>query len=213
MLHIEQMVFNPFQENTYIVYADNGDCAIIDPGMLFEQEQEQLVEKISSLKVVPRLLLQTHLHVDHVLGSRFVSEKYGLELMAHEADEFLIGQFRNMAAAFGMDIDEDPPAPVHKLKDGDPVKLGDVSFEVIHIPGHSPGGIVFYSSEEKVLFAGDVLFKGSVGRSDLPRGNQHELIDRIKKRLLVLPDNVTVYPGHGPFTTIGEERSTNPFLQ
>lgn len=213
MLHIEHMVFNPFQENTYIVYTDNGDCAIVDPGMLFEHENAQLKEKISELNVIPRLLLQTHLHVDHVLGMRFVSEKYGLEPLAHEADKFLIGQTRNMAAAFGMEINEDPPVPSFSLKDGDTVELGDVFFEVIHVPGHSPGGIVFYSGKEKVLIAGDVLFKGSIGRSDLPGGSQHELIDGIRNRLLTLPDDVTVYPGHGPITTIGDERWTNPFLQ
>ena len=212
MLHIESLIFNPFQENTFIVYNDNGDCAIVDPGMLFDHEQDRLVEKISELNVVPRLLLQTHLHVDHVLGTRFVLEKYGLEPMAHEGDEFLIGETKNMAASFGMAVDRDPPVPSVHLNHGDTVKLGHETFEVIHVPGHSPGGIAFYSAENKVLLAGDVLFKGSIGRTDLPGGDYQQLIDGIKRRLMVLPDDVDVYPGHGPKTTIGEEKRTNPFL-
>ncbi|MGQ1889034.1 MBL fold metallo-hydrolase [Thermophagus sp. OGC60D27] len=212
MLHIEPLVFNPFQENTLIVYTDSGECAIVDPGMLFDHEEARLVEKIAELKVVPRLLLQTHLHVDHVLGTRFVSEKYGLDPMAHEGDEFLIGQTKSMAASFGMAVDRDPPVPAVHLNHGDRVELGATTFEVIHVPGHSPGGIAFYSAENKVLLAGDILFKGSVGRSDLPGGNHKLLIDGIKSRLMVLPDDVVVYPGHGPKTTIGEEKRTNPFL-
>ena len=213
MIHLESLVFNPFQENTYLVYTDNGDCAIVDPGMLFPHEEERLVEKVEGLNLRPKLLLQTHLHVDHVLGTGFVSKKWGLEPIGHEGDAFLVERTKEMAAAFGMDLDENPPYPARYLNHGDRIELGDVSFEVIHVPGHSPGGIAFYCAEEKVLLAGDVLFKGSIGRSDLPGGNQHELIDGIREKLLILPDDVTVYSGHGPKTTIGEEKRTNPFLQ
>ncbi|WP_462318795.1 MBL fold metallo-hydrolase [Marinilabilia sp.] len=213
MLNIETLVFNPFQENTYIVYTGNKECAIVDPGMLFPQEEEMLEDRINSLGLTPKLLLQTHLHVDHVLGAAFVANKWGIGPMAHEGDDFLVGQAKTMAAGFGMDLKENPPAPVKHLKEGDIVELGDVKFEVIHLPGHSPGGIAFYAKNEKVLLVGDVLFKGSIGRSDLPGGNQHELIDAIRNKLLVLPDDVKVYSGHGPVTTIGEEKKTNPFLQ
>ena len=213
MVHVESLIFNPFQENTYLVYTDNGECAIVDPGMLFPHEEERLVKRIEELKLQPQLLLQTHLHVDHVLGTNFVVKKWGLETIGHEADAFLVERTKEMAASFGMDLTENPPYPTKFVEHGDHVTLGDVSFEVIHVPGHSPGGIAFYASAEKVLLAGDVLFKGSVGRSDLPGGNQHELIDGIREKLLGLPDEVTVYSGHGPITTIGEERTTNPFLQ
>lgn len=212
MLKIECLVFNPFQENTYIVYTETGEGAIVDPGMLFDHERSLLVEKITELKVNPQLLLQTHLHVDHVLGTRFVLEKYGLKPMAHEGDTFLIDQTQSMAASFGMEVDENPPLPSVYLKHGDVVELGDTKLEVIHVPGHSPGGIAFYSAEEKILLAGDILFKGSVGRSDLPGGDHQKLIDGIKSRLMILPEDVIVYPGHGPKTTIGDEKRTNPFL-
>lgn len=213
MLHIEPLVFNPFQENTYLAYTDKGECGIVDPGMLFPEEEQKLVSRIENLNLKPQMLLQTHLHVDHVLGVAFVEKKWGLKPMAHEGDEFLIPRTIEMAAQFGMELEQNPPFPDRRLKDGDVLKLGDISFEVIHIPGHSPGGIVFYSEAEKTLLAGDVLFKGSIGRSDLPGGNQHELIDGIRNRLLALPDDVKVFPGHGPVTSIGEERRTNPFLQ
>jgi hydroxyacylglutathione hydrolase len=213
MLYIESLVCNPFQENTYVVYNDKRECAIVDPGMLFPQEEQRLVKRIEELELTPKLLLHTHLHVDHVLGTSFVARKWGLEPMAHEGDDFLIGQIKTMAARFGMDVKENPPVPSKHLIDGDIVELGDVKFEVFHLPGHSPGGIAFYVKDEKVLLVGDVLFKGSIGRSDLPGGNQYELIDAIRSRLLVLPDDVKVYAGHGPVTTIGEERRSNPFLQ
>ncbi|PWD99292.1 MBL fold metallo-hydrolase [Marinilabilia rubra] len=213
MIYVENLVFNPFQENTYIVYNDKKDCAIVDPGMLFPQEEEMLVDRINSLGLTPKLLLQTHLHVDHVLGAAFVAKTWGILPMAHEGDDFLVGQAKNMAAGFGMDLKENPPAPDKHLREGDIIELGEVKFEVIHLPGHSPGGIAFYAKDEKVLLVGDVLFKGSVGRSDLPGGNQHELIDAIQTKLLVLPEDVKVYSGHGPVTTIGEEKRTNPFLQ
>lgn len=213
MLHVKELVFNPFQENTYIVYTEKGSCAIVDPGTLFSGEEQKLVEQVERLKVKPAMLLQTHLHLDHVFGTTFVSRQWGLKPFAHEADEFFIPRTVTMAAQFGVELPENPPVPGKYLEDGDVLELDDHSFEVIHIPGHSPGGIVFYFEQEKVLLSGDVLFKGSIGRSDLPGGNQNDLIEGIQKRLLTLPDDVKVYPGHGPVTTIGEERRTNPFLQ
>ncbi len=213
MLNIETFVFNPFLENTYIAYTHNGECAIVDPGMLFPEEEQRLVDSIDNLKLKPQMLLQTHLHLDHVFGTAFVSRQWGLKPIAHEKDEFMISRTIEMAKEFGVELKENPPTPGKYLKDGDVLKLGAYAFQVIHVPGHSPGGIVFYCKEENVLLAGDVLFNGSIGRSDLPGGNQLELIDGIRKRLLTLPDEVTVYPGHGPVTTIGEEKRNNPFLQ
>jgi hydroxyacylglutathione hydrolase len=213
MLHVKSLVFSPFQENTYIVYSDNNECAIVDPGMFFPGEEQDLVSFLQQMELKPVKLLQTHLHLDHVFGTSFVYRQYGLKPMAHEDDAFFTERTIEMAAQFGLELSENPPAPVKFLKDKELVRLGEVTFEVIHIPGHSPGGILFYCKEEKVLLAGDVLFKGSIGRSDLPGGNQHDLIEGIRCRILTLPDDVTIYPGHGPITTIGEEKRTNPFLQ
>jgi len=212
MLEIHTLVFNPFQENTYLLFDDTKECAIIDPGMLTEAEQDKLVAVINQLGLKPVVALQTHLHVDHVLGCGFVLEKYGLSPMAHKADEFFLEITKSYAQQFGIIIQQNPPALGGYLNHNDEVKFGNTALKVIHIPGHSPGGILFYNEPSGILVAGDVLFKGSVGRSDLPGGNHHELIDGINEKLMILPDDVKVYPGHGPSTTIGLERSGNPFL-
>ncbi|MGM0375802.1 MAG: MBL fold metallo-hydrolase [Bacteroidota bacterium] len=212
MLNIETQVFSPFQENTYIVYTDTGACAIVDPGMLFPEEQDKLVSRLQELGLEPEMLLQTHLHLDHVFGTSFVAGKWGLKPVAHKGDHFLIEHTKDMASEFGVQLPENPPEPEKWLEDGDQVNLGEDVLKVIHVPGHSPGGIVFYHEVQKILLSGDVLFKGSIGRSDLPGGDQQALIEGILQKLLVLPDDVQVYPGHGPATTIGEEKQTNPFL-
>ena len=212
MLQIKTLVFNPFQENTYLLYDETKECAIVDAGMLSAAENQILVDTIDQLGVRPVKLLQTHLHLDHVFGARFVLEKYGLSPIAHVADEFLIGQTVEYARQFGVTIAENPPSLISTLADGDMVTIGNSSLEVIHLPGHSPGGIGFYQPQDKLLIVGDVLFNGSVGRSDLPGGDHNVLIKGIQDRLMQLPDNVAVYPGHGPTTTIGQERESNPFF-
>jgi len=212
MLQIHTLTFNPFQENTYLLYDETKECAIVDPGMYSPAEQDTLVNAIEKLGLKPVLAIQTHLHVDHVLGCGFVLEKYGLAPKAHAADEFFIENTQAYARQFGLSIDKNPPALGAYLKDGDEVKFGTTILKVIHVPGHSPGGVLFYDVQSGILVSGDVLFQGSVGRSDLPGGNQHELIDGIQEKLMILPDGVKVYPGHGPSTTIGFERTNNPFL-
>ncbi len=213
MLQIETLVFNPFQENTYLLYDESSrECAIVDPGMISPEEEQMLVERVESLKLKPMLLLQTHLHLDHVFGTGFVVKKWNLTPQAHQADTFLIERTIEQASQFGVSLAENPPSPGKYLNEGDKLSLGSVLLKVLHVPGHSPGGIVFYCEEEKVLVAGDVLFKGSIGRTDLPGGEHHLLIEGIMEKLMVLPDEVVVYPGHGPTTTIGTERRSNPFL-
>lgn len=212
MLQIHTMVFSPFQENTYLLYDETNQCAIVDPGMLSVAEEEMLVQTIGQLGLTPVLALQTHLHIDHVFGSRFVFEKYGLAPRAHSADAFLLNGIQDYARQFGIGQMKNPPELGGVLNEDDVVNFGNTTLKVIHVPGHSPGGILFYNAEAALLVAGDVLFRGSVGRSDLPGGNQHELIDGIHAKLMVLPDEVKVYPGHGPATTIGYERAHNPFL-
>jgi glyoxylase-like metal-dependent hydrolase (beta-lactamase superfamily II) len=212
MLQVKTLVFNPFQENTYLLFDETNECAIVDAGMLTAGENQLLVDTIDQLGVRPVKLLQTHLHLDHVFGARFVLQKYGLSPIAHAADEFLIDETVELASQFGITIAENPPRPLSTLADGDIVTIGHSSLEVIHLPGHSPGGIGFYEPQEGLLIVGDVLFNGSVGRSDLPGGDHNELINGIQTRLMTMPDDVVVYPGHGPVTTIGQERVSNSFL-
>lgn len=212
MLQVLTFVFNPFQENTYLLFDETGECAIVDPGMLFDNERNELVAAIQSNGLKPVKLLQTHLHLDHVFGTRFACEKFNLVPEAHAYDEFFIAQSKEYALQFGFNIDSNPPPIGKYLVAGDVVKFGNVSLMVIHVPGHSPGSILFYDVNSKVLIAGDVLFQGSVGRGDLPKGDHNLLIKGINEKLMVLSDDVEVYPGHGPRTTIGRERATNPFL-
>ncbi|TCO09698.1 MBL fold metallo-hydrolase [Natronoflexus pectinivorans] len=212
MIQVKNLVYNPFQENTYIVYDESKECVIFDPGMLSDQECQHFSDEIESLGVKPVKLLQTHLHLDHVFGTSYVSKTYELDPVSHKDDLFFLEQTQDYALQFGLEVKEKPPVPKEFLTEGDEVRFGNTVFKVIHIPGHSPGGILFYNEESKTLFSGDVLFQGSVGRSDLPGGNHESLIKGIQEKLMVLPDDVVVYSGHGPSTTIGKERYNNPFL-
>ncbi len=213
MLKVERFTFNPFQENSYIVYDEKTrECAIFDPGMLFDHENEELTNRIDELKLRPIFLLQTHLHLDHVFGMGFVKEKYGLSPIAHKADEYYLSETVEYSKQFGINLQSEPPAVGSYLDEGDSVKIGNHELDIFHIPGHSPGSIVFYSKEFKFIIGGDVLFHGSIGRTDMPGGSHETLINGIKNKLMVLPDDIVVYSGHGPETTIGQERVYNPFL-
>ncbi len=211
-MQVKSLTFNPFQENAFIIYDETAECAIVDPGMLTADEEALLIATIQELGLKPVKLLQTHLHLDHVFGTGFVADHYGLKPEAHEADLPFIVQHKEYARSFGVEVAANPPTPEVFLKDGDEVKFGHTTLEVRHIPGHSPGGLVFYHKETGIVIAGDALFSGSVGRSDLPGGNHEQLISAIQEKLMTLPDEVVVYPGHGPQTTIGEERKSNPYL-
>ncbi|GAO29496.1 MBL fold metallo-hydrolase [Geofilum rubicundum] len=211
-MQVKSLIFNPFQENTLILYDGTKECAIVDPGMLTSEEEGLLTTTIQELGLKPVKLLQTHLHLDHVFGTAFVTDHYGLEPEAHEADLPFIDQHKEYARTFGVEVASNPPKPRIFLKEGDEVKFGDTTLQVRHIPGHSPGGIVFYNEKAGIVIAGDALFSGSVGRSDLPGGNHEDLISSIHAKLMSLPDEVVVYPGHGPKTSIGQERTSNPYL-
>jgi glyoxylase-like metal-dependent hydrolase (beta-lactamase superfamily II) len=211
-MNIDILPINPWQENTYILSDETMECVIIDPGCLSPEERESVANFIADKGYKPVRLLQTHMHLDHVFGSKFIAEKYNLKLEAHKDDEFWGEQTVEYAANFGMQLDSNPPAIGNYLNEGDVVSFGNSRLEVIHVPGHSPGGIVFYSKEEKIAIVGDVLFRESIGRADLPGGDFDTLVSSIKQKLLVLDDDVNVYPGHGPSSTIGHERANNPFL-
>jgi hydroxyacylglutathione hydrolase len=211
-MQVKSLIFNPFQENTLILYDGTKECAIVDPGMLTPEEEALLTTTVEELGLKPVRLLQTHLHLDHVFGTAFVVDHYGLEPEAHEADLPFIAQHKEYARTFGVEVTSNPPTPKIFLKDGDEVQFGDTTLQVRHIPGHSPGGIVFYNEKAGIVIAGDALFSGSVGRSDLPGGNHEDLISAIHNQLMSLSDEVVVYPGHGPQTSIGQERRNNPYL-
>ena len=211
MLYLKSFIFNPFQENTYLLYDDEGSVFIIDPGNSNNEENTVLKKFIDEKKLKPQRLLLTHGHIDHVLGNRFAFDTYGLLPEVHKDDLFFIERVPQSAAMYGLNV-EASPLPSQFLKEGDKIMLGKYEFDCLFTPGHSPGSLSFYNKENKLLIGGDVLFRGSIGRSDLPMGDHDTLIGSIKEKLLILDDDVKVYSGHGPSTTIGYERQNNPFL-
>lgn len=209
---IKIFTFNPFQENTYLIYDDNKNAAIIDAGCMTEIEKNTLSKFISEQELQVKRILNTHLHIDHQFGNRYVSEKYGLKPEAAKEDEFLLERIAEQSKMFGLPAQEKPQEIGSYIEDNQEIKIGDISLKAIHAPGHSPGSMCLYAEKEGVLFAGDVLFHGSIGRTDLPQGDYATLIRSITNRLLVLPDETVVYCGHGPATTIGNEKINNPYL-
>ena len=212
MIQIKSFTFNPFSENTYVLYDESNDCIIIDPGTSHKAEENELVQFIENYHLKPVRLLNTHCHIDHILGNKFVSEKYGLSLEAHELESDNIRRADSYAAMFGMNSLNTPPIAKY-LNEGDVISFGHSKLEVLFTPGHAPGHVMFYDPLQQVVIGGDVLFRESIGRTDLPGGNFNTLIQSIQNKLFVLNDDVVVYSGHGPETTIGYEKQYNPFLQ
>ncbi|MNN42252.1 putative metallo-hydrolase [compost metagenome] len=212
MLQIKTFTFNPYQENTYLLYNEEGNALIIDPGMYGEKEQVEFLTFVDLHNLTPQLLLNTHCHIDHVLGNYFIHEKFDLLPQFHEGELSTLIAVQNYAPQMGFRYDISPIGEVF-LKDGDKIQIDNDELEVILAPGHSPAHICFYSASQKFLIGGDVLFRNSIGRTDLPGGNHQQLLDNIKQRLYTLPDDTIVYPGHGPSTTIGFEKNSNPFIQ
>lgn len=207
--------FNPIGENTYVAYDETKECVIIDPGCFFPDEKAHLLNFILDNDLVVNHLLNTHLHFDHVFGNNFIYEQFHLETEANKGDEFLLEQMPKQLQMFGFDGEEVTQIPkIGKyLNENDIVTFGNQKLIVLQVPGHSPGSIVFYNQDAGCVFVGDVLFRGSVGRTDLAGGNQQQLITGIKEKLLTLPAETVVYSGHGPLTTIGEEIRSNFYLQ
>ncbi len=211
MIAVQQLTFSPIQENTYVLYNESGEAFIIDPGMYFPAEKQALKEYLDSNELRLTKLLQTHCHLDHVFGSKWVHETYGLEMHLHPLEEKVLSFAPASGQMWGLNFDN-YSGPLHFLNEGDEVLLAGDKLEVLFAPGHSPGSICFYCRAQKFIIGGDVLFDGSIGRTDLPGGDHATLISSIKQKLLVLDDDVIVYSGHGPQTTIGKERRSNPFL-
>jgi hydroxyacylglutathione hydrolase len=211
MIKINKFIVNPLQENSYVISNENGECIFVDPGFFFPQEHEEIRNYISENNLNPVLIANTHCHFDHIMGVEFLRKEYNIPFHAHPEDVFWIDKAIEQGKMFGFEINP-VKQPDSFLDERKPLKLGNSSFEIILVPGHSPGHVVFYSEEEGILIAGDVLFNGSIGRTDLPGGDYNTLISHIKNKLFGLPAETKIYCGHGPETTIGFEKKTNPFL-
>lgn len=210
MLHIKSFEFNPFQENTYIVYDETRECAIIDPGCYNTSEKDTLISFIESEQLNVKYLINTHCHIDHVLGNAFVRNNFKVKLLIHKLEEPVLRAVKTYAPNYGFPGYEESSADQF-IEEGELITMGNQTFEIALVPGHSPGHIALYHRESKSLLGGDVLFYNSIGRTDLPGGDFETLINSIHQKFFTLPDDVTVYCGHGPATTIGFEKRTNPF--
>lgn len=215
MLKIKQFVFNNFDENTYLAVDDaTRKAALIDPGMLMESERKTIADFIEKNDLHLEQVILTHAHLDHCFGVGFVKDKYGVPVKGHEADAPLARIVHLQGQRFGMGYVIKKPVEFDvNLKDGDTITIGESSLDVIHVPGHSPGGIVLFDSHDRVAFVGDSIFRGSIGRTDLEGGNYATLINALKKKILSLPENTVLLSGHGDPTTVGDEIKYNPFLK
>lgn len=214
-MKIKQFVFNPFGVSSFIIYDSESKAAIaIDPGMLNSAEQKEFDSYIAENNLKLTQIVNTHLHLDHCFGNNYVRDKYGIKVAAHPDDAFLGNSLAEQASRFGIRLTGiDTKADIDiELKDGDNIEVGAHTLKVLHVPGHSPGSIALYCAEGDFVIGGDVLFKGSIGRTDLQGGNLDTLLDSIHSRLMTLPDSTNVLPGHDRFTTIGAERATNPYI-
>lgn len=209
---VKTFTFGPFQENTYIAYDDTFETVIIDPGCLYDAEKNTLKKFIEDNHLKIKRLINTHLHLDHQFGNKFIAETYRLQPEACKEDEFLLENVSDQARMFGLSINDSTQKIGNYINDNQIINFGNSSLKALHVPGHSPGSMALYAEKDAVLFAGDVIFKGSIGRTDLPKGDYATIIQSITNRLLSLPDNTLIYSGHGPTTTIGFERLNNPYL-
>lgn len=212
MAEVQVFEFNPFAENTYVVYDETGECAIFDPGCFAPDERETLADFIREKNLRPVRLINTHCHLDHIFGNAFVARNWGLVLEAHQKEIVFLERFHMTCQLYGITGAEESPMPGKFLDAGDTVHFGNTSLEIRFTPGHSPASLSFYCKEDDFVLAGDVLFMESIGRTDLPGGNMDILLQSIRSQLFTLPDQTMVYPGHGPATTIRHEKEYNPFL-
>ena len=206
------LTFNPFQENTYIVYDETGECIIFDPGCINADEEQKLVQTISDNKLKPVKFINTHCHLDHVFGNKFVADTYSLPLGIHKGELIVLESVPAVCKAYGLPLPVPSPMPEYFIEEGEIISFGNSELKVLFTPGHSPASLCFYNSKDAFVIAGDVLFRDSIGRTDLPGGGHQTLLNSVKTQLFVLPDDVEVWPGHGPSTKVGYEREHNPFF-
>ncbi|MBP7345492.1 MAG: hypothetical protein RL135_210 [Bacteroidota bacterium] len=212
MIKVKVFTFSPIQENTYVLYNEHKKAIVIDPGCYFPAEQEQLYQFIESTGLEVVQLLNTHCHLDHVFGNKWVYETFKTPLCIHPDEEPMLKMAPLSGEKWGLPF-ENYNGPIQYLQPGDTILLGNDALKVILAPGHSPASICFYCEFESFLIGGDVLFRESIGRTDLPGGNHEQLLTSIREQLFTLPNDVKVYPGHGLTTTIGHEKRHNPFMQ
>lgn len=210
MIRIKSFEFNPFAENTYVIFDDTKEAVIIDPGCYEQHEKKELDDFIKSEQLKVVLLLNTHCHIDHVLGNDHVKSKYNVPFLIHENERYMLRAVNAYAPNYGFHTYREIQ-PDKIIDERDEITWGNSRMNILFLPGHSPGHLGFYSPFQKILISGDVLFDGSIGRTDLPGGDMDTLISSIQQKLFALPDDVVVYPGHGPTTTLGKEKNTNPF--
>ena len=211
MIKIEKFVVNPFGENSFIISDETGECIFVDPGFFYDEEHDEVRDYIKTNNLKPVKITNTHCHFDHIMGVEFVRNEFKIPFLAHVNDAFWVEKAIDQSNMFGFEMNPVLPADA-LLIENDFVEFGNTKLKIIHVPGHSPGHVVFYCESDHKLIAGDVLFYGSIGRTDLPGGDYETLISNIKNKLFHLPDDTAVYCGHGPETTIGFEKRTNPFL-
>jgi len=211
MIKVEHFTFNPLQENTYLLSNEKGEALIIDPGCYFTAEQETLQTHITQQNLTPIKLINTHCHLDHVFGNKWVAKTYQLELHLHKDEEKVFELAPAFGLTWGLSFDN-YKGPLHFVQPGDDIYLVDDALTVLFTPGHSPGSISLYCKAQQFVISGDVLFFEGIGRTDLPSGNHQQLIKSIQEQLFTLPDDTIVYSGHGPATTIGHEKKHNPYI-
>jgi len=212
MLHVKEFTFNPVQENTYVLYNDENECCIIDPGCYFKEEKDELRDFIEKMRLKPVLLLNTHCHLDHVFGNKFVHETWDLLLHIHPKEKPVLDYAPATGLMWQMPVDNYEGELIF-IKEGETIRLGGDELKILFTPGHSPGSVCFYDEKDGFVIGGDVLFNGSIGRTDLPGADFNTLYHSIQTQLYILPDETKVYPGHGPMTTVGFEKMNNPFVK
>ena len=211
-MKIKSFTFNYFQENSFVIYDDSKDCIIIDPGCYSVEEEEELENFITKNNLTPVKVINTHCHIDHILGNNFVINKWNIDLYIHELEVSILNNAKEISSIYGFEKYKISPLPNKFLSEGDTINFGRSKLDILYTPGHSPGHICLYHKKENILISGDIIFKGSVGRTDLPGGNHQTLIQSIHKKILPMPDNTVIFCGHGPSTILEKEKKENPFL-
>lgn len=212
-MKIKTFEFNPIFVNTYVLYDDSRECVIIDAACYYHDEKENIFNFIIDNELQPKMLINTHLHFDHLFGINYLASQFDLPFAANQNDAYLIDDLPNQLRMFGVEPNAVQKPKIDRyLTEKDTIRFGNQELKIWHVPGHSPGSIVYYNEQAGALFTGDVLFRQGIGRTDLPGGDYEQLVDGIRTKLFTLPDETIVYPGHGPTSTIGYEKANNPFV-